>query len=243
MRISPFAVCVVFALPEEARPFVKRSSWRSKVLTAVSGQGAAKAARTTRALLRPETKLLIVCGFGGGLVPELVPGDLVLADRVINFNTSSPTNFNYLPDSVLLAAAESVPVSGVTMLTATLVTDTHVLADSAEKRSVGARSGAAVVDMETAMAVAVAVECGVPWLAVRAITDGVDDNMPFDFAALSDAEGNVSHGKVVFAALTHPWKIPALIRLGARSSLAAKNLASYLDALLEKLEKMDSLSE
>ena len=59
--------------------------------------------------------------------------------------------------------------------------------------------------------------------------------MPLDFNALADANGNVDKKRVIAATLTHPWKIPALIRLGARSSLAAKNLAAFLDAYLQAL--------
>ena len=91
------------------------------------------------------------------------------------------------------------------------------------------------VDMETFAAAEVAKEAGVPWLAVRVVTDGATDDMPFDFNAMTGADGNVNKGRVIVSALTHPHKIPALIRLGARSSLAAKKFALFLQAYLQAL--------
>jgi adenosylhomocysteine nucleosidase len=89
--------------------------------------------------------------------------------------------------------------------------------------------------METWGAVQVAQKHGVPWLAVRAITDSVEADFPFDFNALADADGNVDRGRVILATIARPWKIPALLRLGARSSLAARNLATFLESFLEQI--------
>jgi adenosylhomocysteine nucleosidase len=88
--------------------------------------------------------------------------------------------------------------------------------------------------METAGAAQIAEERGVPWLALRAVTDGIADALPFDFDAYTDAEGNVNRNQIVLAALTRPWKIPALIQLGGRSARAARNLATFLETLLQE---------
>ena len=63
----------------------------------------------------------------------------------------------------------------------------------------------------------------------------LNEDLPFDFNALADAEGNVHRGRIVTKALLNPWKIPALIQLGQRSSLAARNLADFLQAFLDRL--------
>ena len=66
--------------------------------------------------------------------------------------------------------------------------------------------------------------------------------MPLDFNAFADSDGNVDKKRVILTTLTHPWKIPGLIRLGARSSLAAKNLAAFLEAYLTTLSLILILS-
>ncbi len=112
-----------------------------------------------------------------------------------------------------------------------LATVDRVLGRAAEKHELGVRTGAIAVDMESAGAARAAQERGIPWLAVRTISDALEDSLPFDFNALADPNGNVSYHRVILATLTHPARIPELIRLGQRSSLAANHLALFLLAL------------
>lgn len=182
---------------------------------------------------------LLICGFGGGLAPEIAPGDLFIADKVTHIVEEKKIYEEYLPDSGLHTLARSVPVT-LRRKHGILITESRILTHVSEKKAVYARTGAAAVDMETAAAVRLADSHHVPWLAVRTISDGPGDSLPLDFEALSDADGNVDKGRVIRATLTHPWKIPALIRLGARSSLAAKNLATFIEAFLAALPESEA---
>lgn len=225
-------VCVLFALPEEAAPFLRRQAavpaLQQRCRVVVSGVGAKKA-RSEVIKLQTERQIehLIICGFGGGLTAQMVPGSLIVAEQVLDATgATSESPKVYCPDSRMLERAEG-PCGA-------LVTVGKVLNTPAEKRALYSRTQAQMVDMETAGAVAAAKQAGLPWLAVRVATDGVDDALPLDFNALADAEGNVDRGRVVAATLARPWKIPALIRLGSRSALAAKNLTHFLDTYLQK---------
>ncbi|MCW3096697.1 MAG: Nucleoside phosphorylase [Chthonomonadaceae bacterium] len=224
-------ICVLFALLEEAAPFLRRLAvvpeLRSRCEVRVSGVGTVKAARETTKLLAEAGPIagLIVCGYGGGLTEQITPGSLIVAERVLHvIGEPSGVPKVYIPNSRMRELAEG-PCGD-------LVTFPKVLTTLEEKRAVHLWTKAQMVDMETAGAVAVAEQAGVPWLAVRVATDSVDEPLPFDFNALADAEGNVDRGRVVVAALTHPWKIPALIRLGSRSAQAAKNLTRFLETYL-----------
>ncbi len=172
---------------------------------------------------------MVVCGFAGGLSENMKPGDLILADKVTDGTEM------FLPDAALFLAAQSIRPSGIKIERGTLVTVDKVATTTAEKRELAARTGAIAVDMETAGAVRVAEARGIPWLSVRAITDGVNDELPLDFNALANPDGSVNRGRVIRATLAQPHKIPALIRLGQRSSLAANNLAAFLVAFLQTL--------
>ncbi len=224
---------VLFALPEEAAPFLRRMAvvpaLRHRCEVQVSGVGAEKAAReTTQILAEGGVKCLIVCGFGGGLTEQITPGCLIVAERVLDATgeaSASPTV--YRPDRAMRELADG--------RCGDLVTVGNVLTTPAEKRALHVQTEADMVDMETVGAVAVAEQAGVPWLAVRAATDSVDADLPFDFNTLTDAEGNVDRRRVIGATLAQPWKIPALIRLGSHSALAAKNLARFLETYLQRL--------
>ena len=253
---------VVFALPEESAPFYQsflfppgksKKSLRAgevavsgftidedvysdiPVVLACSSVGVSNAARTTREALDeyPEIAVLFIVGFAGGLSDTAAPGGLIFANKV----TDGTETFS--PDASLFAAAEALDLSGIKIERGMLVTVDRVATTAAEKRELAKRTGAIAVDMETAGAVRVAEARGIPWLAVRAITDGVNDALPLDFNALANPDGSVNRGRVIRATLAQPHKIPALIRLGQRSSLAANNLAAFLVAFLQALPETE----
>jgi adenosylhomocysteine nucleosidase len=229
-------VCVLFALPEEAAPFLRRMAvvpaLRQRCMVRVSGVGADKAAREITPLLMEDAiDHLIICGFGGGLTERVKPGNVMVADRVLDatgegFKSPIGYDIGYEADGRMMERALG--------WRGTLATSARVLTTSEEKRALHARTQAQMVDMETAGAVKVAVTAGLPWIAVRVATDSVDEPLPFDFNTLADSEGNVDRRRVIAATLAQPWKIPALIRLGSRSAHAAKNLARFLEAYLQE---------
>ena len=257
-------VRVLFALPEEAQPFFRYISkpdykYRDRhrdtypkhslseelmfqfgrnlhELAVCSGTGVSNSHNVAKQLLWSEKRAycLLICGFAGGLVDGLTPGTLVIGDSVTDRSGKVLT-----ADSRLLAIAESVRLPELAAMRGTIFTDIKVLTQSVEKQALAQSRDVIAVDMETFAAAEVAQEMGVPWLAVRVVTDGADDDMPFDFNAMTGADGNVNKGRVIASALTHPQTIPALIRLGARSSLAAKNLARFLEAYLPLLSDVN----
>lgn len=215
----------------------------AKVITGVSGVGMLKAARMAETLIGAGgIDFLIVCGFAGALSITLQPGDLLLATSVAQ--ASTPYN-RYFPHQGLYDAAETLFMDefGSSLkwrtLSGDLVTSISVLTTPGEKKELFELTGGFAVDMETIGAVRVAQEYGIPWLAIRAITDAANTGLPLDFNAHMDSKGNISYGKVIKAVLRSPAKIPALIQLGKRSSQAAKNLSSFLTALLRRMPEAE----
>jgi len=247
--LSPLVI--LFALPEETSPFLKKMRLRwpkgsagpnalfssnsadQPLLVCCSGAGMAAAARAARTALQSQTSasLLVICGFAGGLDPTLAPGSLILADTVLNAITGDILTSN----TAFLESAGSVPhMGGILVHKGCLATADRVLVRSSEKLEFHRKYGALAVDMETAGAAAVADDAGVPWISVRAITDGCNDDMPLDFNAMAGPDGAIDRRKIIGALLKRPGAIPGLIRLGARSSNAAHALAAYLDALVTR---------
>ena len=177
---------------------------------------------------------IIVVGFAGGLDPKLMPGSIVAADCVLDVRTGEL----YAPDPTLLEAVSRVGHGDISLDVGRVATDDHVLVLSSEKQRLAQSTQAVAVDMESSVIARAASRYGVPWIAVRVITDGLNDDLPLDFNVLARADGSVHRGAILMAALLRPWTIPGLIRLGGRSSQAARNLAtflhSYTSALLER---------
>ncbi len=215
----------------------------SRIITGVSGVGMLKAAKAAKTLIEAGgIDAFIICGFAGALSTNLQPGDLLLATSVAQATT--PYN-RYFPDEDLFDAAETLFMDefGSSLkwrtLSGDLITSISVLTSPEEKRALFELTGGYAVDMETIGVVRVAQEHGIPWLAIRAITDAADTGLPLDFNAHMDSKGNISYGKVIKSVLRRPAKIPALIQLGKRSSLAAKNLSYFLTALLRRMPEAE----
>ncbi len=243
-------IAILFAVSQEIAPLSKRLDAResgpvalrphravagrlgnTEVLLAVTGVGARRAEQAARAVVeawRPD--LLIMAGVAGGLAPELRIGDLVVADRV------------------LTAAGEKCPPvvptdSGAALRQGALMSTDRILVTAEEKRkafAAGCQSGTTsrsvmeygplAVEMETAGVIAAAEKLGVPWAAVRALSDTAEEALPLDFNRLRSADGDLPTARVALAAVSRPAAIPGLIRLGKNTSLAAEALAGFLAA-------------
>src|SRR5579864_520887 len=131
-------ICILFALPEEASPYLQRSlldegiyssgdppgifhgvlpraSQPLELFVAISGTGTRNAAEQAVRLVEAAhnvARCLLICGFAGGLIPELIPGSLVIANKVMQL-PAQHNLLNYSADSLLYAAAESLSLSGV----------------------------------------------------------------------------------------------------------------------------------
>ncbi len=198
------------------------------------GVGRTSAARNTRTVLehRRDVQAVIVVGFAGGLVGSVGIGSIVVAENV----SDAVTRADYRPDARLLCEAREIQMASAPVHFGGLVTIASVLVSAADKRKFATGTRAIAVDMESAGAAAAATEFGIPWLAVRVITDGLDDDLPLDFNALANADGSVDRSRIISEVLRHPSKIPGLIRLGRRSALSARHLALFLDGLLRRIE-------
>lgn len=211
-----------------------RGNVDANIVVAKSGMGAKRACACAETLIaRCNPRLLLIAGFCAGLTQEAAPGDLILADEAMDRTSGR----RYLPAPSLLATAQAARPPGILLHTGRLLTATRIARTTGEKQAIRSEwEEATALDMETTGAVAAAEAAGIPWLAVRAVTDGLHDSLPFDFALWTDPRtGEVLRSRVAVAALTHPWKIPALIRLGARSTHAARRLALYLESLVHPL--------
>jgi adenosylhomocysteine nucleosidase len=204
---------VCFALEEEAAPFRKLAEEIPGVAILITGIGRQNADAALRQfLVNHVPKLILTCGFAGGLNPELETGDVV-------FMTG------YAALEQRLADAEA--------RLASFFTAERIATTAAEKKQLRQESGADVVEMESGAILAVCRESRVPSAMVRAISDAADEDLPLDFNALSKPDKNLDFGKLAWAIAKSPWKIGALMELQQKTKFAAEQLAEVLFKFLQ----------
>jgi adenosylhomocysteine nucleosidase len=209
-------VLVACALPAERRAL--RGLARPWLEVHVTGMGAPAAARAAARLVSRRPRALLAAGFCGALDPDLRVGDLVAAERVVD--EASGEAFAADPD--LLAAAPG--------RRGTLVSAVRLARDPADRSRL---KGDAVYVARGAVARAAAA-AGVPFLALRAVTDAAGHGLP-DFARMADADGRLRAGLGARHLLRHPGEIPALVRLGPAARRAGRSLAAGVDAVVAGL--------
>jgi len=171
----------------------------------VAGMGAARLCAVIDQH-RPRSVQLI--GFAGGLDPALKVGDVLRIGRVLH------------------EGDKPITLNG----TATLLTADDLADSPATKRELRQRTGADAVDMETYFVARHCRERGIALDVLRAISDPADAALPR--AALTWVKPDGSHNVAAAAGyvLTHPHRLPAMIRLGRASNAAARALATTLSA-------------
>jgi nucleoside phosphorylase len=188
----------------------------SEVVAVAIGMGGD--ARRTLAEQRP--RLVVSCGFSGGLDASLSAGDLVLATAV-----STPGGEALAaPEAPLQRAAAAL--DGLRCARGEIVCTTSVAASPEEKRAV-AGGGALAIDMESYPVARAAVEAGVPWLALRAIVDPLGSSLP-TFAR--EARGHYLWPALRYA-FSGPRAAAGLVRLARNARLAGAALQVALHRL------------
>jgi nucleoside phosphorylase len=127
-----------------------------------------RAARAATLLVAEGVGRLLVVGTCGGLRRHLGPGALVHCGRAAQADLAVREGREHEADPGLVEAWERVaPGARGWFLTA----DRPVTSAWRRRRLTRAFPGDCVADMETAAAAAVAAAAGVPWAALRAVTD------------------------------------------------------------------------
>lgn len=194
-----------------------------------SGSGAEAAAQATEALIQGHhPEWVISAGFAGALVPELARHDLVMADSLTDL-AGNRLAIDLKVDPAELARAPGVHVGR-------LLSADHVVRLPSEKRSLGQEHEALAVDMETFAVAEVCRQRQVRFLAVRIITDAVDDELPPDVQTLTKQKTTAARlGAAVGAIWNRPASVKDMYRLRENALVASDRLAKFLHSTLKQL--------
>lgn len=204
-----------------------------KVILAVTGIGRRKAQRAAEIVLgRYDVESAISLGTAGALVPELKVGDIVLCSTV--YNGRLKTLDGYISDKRLLQVAASLRYPKFKTVTGNSVTVALPACTLAEKQALSQAFAAQVVEMESYWIGKVAQKKTMPFLTIRAVSDGLDDQLP-DFARFVDNQGRWHKRKAAAYFLTKPQEAFRLLRLRHNAGLAGLNLSIFIEDLLARL--------
>lgn len=239
-------VAVLFALPIESAGMVDRLtevvSTRcesfvehtglvagKQVVVAEMGLGQTAATQAAADIIRfHQPRWLISAGFAGGLRDDVRPGHLVLVDKVVRAG-SEPLAIGLQCDAEWLAANRGVHAGK-------LITVDEIVRTAAEKRTLAEQYGAIACDMET---FAVADVCRLQQtslLAVRVITDAVDDTLPVEIDRLMRQKSLAGKlGAAASAILSRPTAAKDLWELRGVALKSSDRLAKFLESMIEQL--------
>lgn len=191
----------------------------------VTGMGPENARRVSNVAMAAKHDFCIASGFAGALQSNYRVGDVLVARAVQQHGNSATIECSRrLYESGIEHGA--VPVN-------MLLTTDKLVSTADEKKQLGLFAD--VVDMESFAVLSSAQEHDLPAIAIRVITDQVDEDMPADIEKTVDPKGRVRLGAVASYVSRHPLQLPAMIRLGRKSRMAAEALAQYLETYIKKL--------
>ncbi len=222
---------VVVALPAEVRALFGRGAWQEREgwpvrrvelplgFTAVcvrSGVGLERALPAARFLAGLGVDGLVSAGVSGGLHPEMRPGDLVVGQSSLEWGTQGEEPA-VVWEGRAAAGQEFRDVlarEGLKVRLGGLLAGPEPVAGVADKAAWHGRTQALAVDMESAAVAQAAREAGLPFLALRAVSDPAGTDIPLDLFYSLDDMGRVRPGFLLRAVLRQPKLILGLIRLG-----------------------------
>ena len=185
----------------------------------VGGIGRKSAAVAARVVIEHhEPELIVSAGLAGALRSGLEAGT-VLRPKTIYDDSSGEKYTSAGKGSGGLVTAESV-------------------LSRKEKEELAQKYGADAVDMEAAVVAEIARVAGIPFMAVKAISDAADFPMP-PLGRFIDANGQVNLLKLIGFAALRPQIWPALNTLRRNSRTAAEGLAEELEKVIGESEVRD----
>jgi len=234
-------VLVVFAVDAEFAPWRKLRDFelvrvgmvtlyrtqigRASVDFVVSGMGPENARCVSELAMSIPHGVCIASGFAGSLKVSHKVGDILVAQAVRQRGTSK-----------VIECSEKLYASGLRQGAAPaniFLTTDKVVNTAEEKKQLSPSADA--VDMESFTILSIAKEHNLPGVAIRVITDQIDEAIPPGIDTIVDARGHARPGQIVRYVAAHPLKLSALIRLGRRSRIAAASLAKFLEAYIQNV--------
>jgi adenosylhomocysteine nucleosidase len=220
--IDPRPVLIVTGLMQEARIAAGPG------MTVVCSSSDPQQLRSLLTVFDPSTiRGVISFGVAGGLDPSLRSGDVVVATEVLAGDT------RWLADLALNEEMiANVALGRRRVVRGGLAGVEQVLAATAAKAALRLQTGAAAVDMESHIAAAYAAEAGLPFAALRVISDPATRALPALAMGAIKPNGDIDLRKVLRGVARNPLSLRALVSTGIDFNRALRSLRGCRDFML-----------
>lgn len=238
---------LVVALPSEARALIGRGRWqhakgylfrrshlnnRTHLIVVRSGLGMENAFLASQWLIAEGVVALGVSGVSGGLDPELEPGDMVLADSIIQENGDTcqqiwEGNSKFVEISYAALIAEGIPV-----YRGPIITVQKAVLSARDKQALFTKINALAVDMESAAVAAAADKASIPFFALRTVCDAATRSIPIEIFDCLNQAGRVQLLHLFRMLLLRPSLVSDLLRMKRDFAFGLATLGSAWHVLM-----------
>lgn len=225
-RMSAGTVGLVVALSAEARALTGRAQpveqvveIAERVYLRVGGMGGRAAERSCAALADAGAEALVSVGCAAALARACPPGAVVVPARV-HSSRGEAFAVDVQWRTALLAALQS----RFCLFLGDIAGVEHFVG-SAEKQLLGETTQMVAADMESAAVASEAARLGLPMIAVRAVSDGADDDVPGALPVAVDPFGRPQLVPLLEAVIHRPGDAAGLLRLRSGFKKACRTLS------------------
>jgi adenosylhomocysteine nucleosidase len=202
------------AVRHEGREFTFYES--NYAVVVCGGIGPEAARRAAEAIIvRYSPEIIISAGVAGALVPELHVGETIFPAAVIDTRDGSRHE----------TAIKNAPVAK-TPLGRTILASYPEIAGPQQKQQLAKSYGAQAVDMEAAAVARATQVHGLPFLAIKSISDEYGFNLPYMTPFVHD--GKFQMQRFAFHVAVRPWLWLAVYRLARNTRIASETLCAWL---------------
>jgi nucleoside phosphorylase len=248
-------VTIFFAFPQEIKSIVRNlravkskgrpfssfiAEYSSKEIILIqTGMGARNAETALEYAMKEQNPdLVLSVGFAGALYSGAAAGDLILASRITLLPEFVSGTGRQDSCQIEVPNAEEMQKrlsAKLKILQGCVLTISRFMKKAEVRKIMTERLLNPVCDMETFSISRLCMEKGLPFFAIRSITDLADEEIPYEFFHVTDESGNYSFSHALSMLIRKPGLIPRSLRLGRNSNIASKNLWLAVKSLIEVL--------
>jgi hopanoid-associated phosphorylase len=170
---------------------------------------------------------VISFGVAGGLDPSLRSGDVVVATEVMAGDARWLAGLSLNDDLI-----SGIELGSRRVVRGGLAGVEEVVVARARKAALRSHTGAAAVDMESHIAAAYATEAGLPFAAVRVISDPADRSLPALAQRAIKPNGDIDLRSILRGVVRNPRTLSALVSMGIDFNRALRSLRGCRGFLL-----------
>jgi adenosylhomocysteine nucleosidase len=164
---------------------------------------------------------LISFGLAGGLKPGLVAGSIVVPTAILEGNRVYPASYALM---AFLGGSTGAP----------LYAGQKIAQTAHDKGLIYRRSHPDAIDLESGAVARVAQARGLPFAALRAVTDTSDTDLPPLAMTALKHDGSLDFLAIAKSMLRHPMQLPSLLVMAQSAKAARAALVARLEKLPER---------